>query len=135
MKTVLFMFFFSVFFFSFVYVPNTAAQDYNQWHLPTGAVARLGKGKIHDIQYSPNNTHLGVASSIGIWLYDAQTYQEVALLTGHKGSVLSISFSPDGRMLASGGREKIRLWDVSSGTHIKNAHRAYGFGHRRIIQF
>ena len=43
---------------------------------------RLGKGEIHEIQYSPDGTRLAVASRIGIWLYDTTTYQAVALLTG-----------------------------------------------------
>ena len=30
----------------FVFTPNTLAQDYRQWGLPTGAKARLGKGRI-----------------------------------------------------------------------------------------
>ena len=96
-----------------ILLPSTFAQDYTQWSLPEGATARLGKGSINEIQYSPDGTRLAVASSIGIWLYDAQTYQEVALLTGHTGWVNSVSFSPDGRTLASGSDDKtIRLWDT-----------------------
>ena len=56
------------------------AQDVSQWHLPEGAIARLGKGRIRNIKYSPDGTRLTVASSVGIWLYDTETYQEVALL-------------------------------------------------------
>ena len=46
---------------------NTFAQDYTQWSLPEGATARLGKGSINEIQYSPDGTRLAIASSIGIW--------------------------------------------------------------------
>ena len=92
---------------------NTFAQDYTQWNLPEGAQARLGKGWVNEIQYSPDGTRLAVASSIGIWLYDAQTYQEVALLTGHTEWVNSVAFSPDGRTLASGSYDDtIRLWNA-----------------------
>ena len=59
---------------------NVFAQDYTQFSLPEGAKARLGKGKIYEIQYSPDGARLAVASSIGIWLYDTGTRQEVALL-------------------------------------------------------
>ena len=62
---------------------NSFAQDYTQWGLPEGARARLGKGNISELQYSPDGARLAVATSIGIWLYDTATHQEVALLTGH----------------------------------------------------
>ena len=38
---------------------NTFAQDYTQWSLPDGAKARLGKGWINGIRYSPDGTRLG----------------------------------------------------------------------------
>ena len=67
----------------FAYTANTFAQDSPQWHLPEGATARLGKGWIREIAYSPDGTRLAVAGSIGIWLYDAQTDEALDLLTGH----------------------------------------------------
>ena len=96
---------------------NSVAQDYTKFNLPKGATARLGKGWISEIAYSPDGTLLAVAGSIGIWLYDTATHQEVALLTGHTSKVSSIAFSPDGRTLASGsGDGTVLLWDVTSST-------------------
>ena len=65
-----------------LFLPTTPAQEYAQWHLPKGAIARLGKGSLNEIQYSPDGARLAVATSIGIWLYDTTTNREVALLTG-----------------------------------------------------
>ena len=95
-------------------------EPYTQWGLPEGAKARLGKGRITgNVTYSPDGTRLAVASSIGIWLYDVQTGEELDLLTGHTDSVNSVSFSPDGETLASGSWDyTVRLWDVATGDLI-----------------
>ena len=70
------------------------------------------------MQYSPDGTRLAVASSIGVWLYDTETHQELALLTGHTAGVTGVSFSPDGSTLASGSEDNtIRLWDTNTGKH------------------
>jgi len=89
-----------------------------EWHLPEGAKHRLGKGKINDVKYSPDGNQRAVASSIGVWIYDTHTGEELASLTGHTGSVLSIAYSPGSRTLASGSEDKtIRFWDTHTGTH------------------
>ena len=109
-----------------LFVQDSRAEDYTRWNLPEGALARFGKGEVgvagggrdHAVVYSPDGTRLAVASSIGIWLYDATTGAEVALLTGHTDGVTSVAFSPNGKTLASGGslgEGAIRLWDVATG--------------------
>ena len=95
---------------------NNTAQEAMQWHLPEDAKARLGKGKINEIQYSSDGAILVVATGIGIWLYDPTTYQEIALLTAHTSEVNCLVFSPDGHILASGGEDgTILLWHRSTG--------------------
>ena len=94
--------------------------NYMQLGLPKAAKARFGKGAATEIQYSPDSTRFAVASTIGIWLYDAGTGQEITLLTGHTKLVRCISFSPDGKTLASGSEDNtIRLWDTNTGHHKK----------------
>ena len=103
--------------------------NYMQLGLPKEAKARFGKGAATEIQYSPNGTRFAVASTIGIWLYDAGTGQEIDLLTGHSGFVSCIAFSPDGKTLASGSEDNtIRLWDTIIGEHKKTL-----MGHTRRV--
>ena len=98
---------------------HSYAQDSPQWGLPEGAKARLGKGIIREIQYSPDGTRLAVASSIGIWLYDTANHQEIALLAGHT-SIVSVAFSPDGGTIAGGSRDAtIQLWDTDTGKNLR----------------
>ena len=81
------------------------------WTLPEGTIAHLGEEPINDIAYSPDGGLLAAASDSGIWLYDGVTHQEVARLVEHTDSVYSISFSPDGKTLASAdsGREGLSM--------------------------
>lgn len=91
---------------------NTFAADTTQMNLPEGAIARLGKGIISEIAYSPNGKYLAVAASIGVWIYDMTTYQEIALITGPKGHLNSVDFSPDGKTIISGSEDgNVYLWD------------------------
>ncbi|MYI93733.1 sigma-70 family RNA polymerase sigma factor, partial [Candidatus Poribacteria bacterium] len=86
-------------------------QEVMQWNLPEDAKARLGKGRIYEFQYSPDGAILAVASSIGIWLYDTSTYQEISLLTEHTSVVDCLAFSLDRRTFASGSKDgTILLW-------------------------
>lgn len=98
------------------------AVDYAEWQLPEGTKARLGKGDMtENIAFSPDGTRLAVASSIGIWIYDARPgkVKELDLLTGHTEMVKFVAFSPNGNRLASASDDKtVRIWEVVTGEHI-----------------
>ena len=117
MKTRLFSTFLTLILFSTVLLSNTFAQDYTQWELPEGAIARLGKGGISDIQYSPDGRVFAVATAIGIWLYDTATSQAAVLFTGGMDGVSCMAFSPDGRTFAVGSGQILQLWDTIIGDH------------------
>lgn len=44
---------------------------------------------------------------------------ELVVQTGHTGEVLTVEFSPDGQLIASGGRDAVKLWDVRTGREIR----------------
>ncbi len=99
--------------------------------LPEGAKMRISYGGDRQVVYrgdrqvepnfvfSPDGTRLAVVSPIiGIWIHDAHTGDELALLTGHTDSITSVMFSPDGKTIASGSLDKtVRLWDAHTFEH------------------
>ena len=89
--------------------------DLHTWHLPDGAIARLGKGRIsrgdRGIAFSPDGQLLAVGSETGAWLYDVMTSRAITLFPIGKPDI-SLAFSPDGSKLVSAGS----LWDVANGS-------------------
>ncbi len=69
-------------------------------------------------RYRPKTRDLSTCPECGQAVYlrlNEETKQ--ATLTGHKEMVLSVSFSPNGKTLASGSYDKtINLWDVKDGS-------------------
>ncbi len=54
-----------------------------------------------------------------IKLWDLASRAEVATMTGHANHVFAIAFSPDSKVLASGGHDRtIRLWDGKTGAAL-----------------
>jgi WD40 repeat protein len=80
--------------------------------------ARLGKGRLQEIAWSPGGNLLAVAVAPGIWLYDTSTWQNVRFIeTG--SAVHTMALSPDGEIVASAGPGDIELRRVSDGALIR----------------
>lgn len=95
------------------YIPETP-----QFKLPDGAKARIGKGRIIDVAYVQDGTQFAVSSDTGIWFYDANSLEEQELLSVGKRKVITMSFSPDGKTLATaGGGKTVHLWDTDTLEH------------------
>ena len=113
-------FFFTTFLLNAVFLLTLCAQDNTKVGLPEGAIARLGKGGINLMRFSPDGTRLAVGTDVGVWLYDVPDGQETALFTEHTGQVNALAFSTDGKILASGGSANpvIQLWDLDTDSKL-----------------
>jgi WD40 repeat protein len=68
------------------------------------------------IALSSDGSTLAATDDWQVRLWATADKQERATLVGHKGRVLALAFSPDGRTLASGSDDKrVTFWDVASG--------------------
>ena len=98
----------------------TAAQDYTQFGLPKGAKARLGKGTLGEVRFSPDGSRLAVSSSVGIWFYDPQTGKALDLLPQTAcASTFAFAYSPDGNTVARASDDsKGQVSDVATKQRI-----------------
>lgn len=81
-------------------------------------IATLSTVNATSLAFSPDGTRIAVGMSgrqptVQIW--DIATRKPIATFTGHKRGIQSLAFSPDSRLLASGGSDGVTyLWDVTS---------------------
>jgi len=75
-------------------------------------LARWGEGVITDAAYSPDGKLIGVSSTLGVSLYQAESLEKLIFMeTG--SAVGSIAFSPDGKSLAAGMEDGgLQLWNL-----------------------
>ena len=80
------------------------------------------EAEVETLAVSPDGTILAAALykriTGPIQILDAVNGREITTISGHAGSVYALCFSPDGKTLASAGRdEQIKLWDAARGVN------------------
>jgi WD40 repeat protein len=79
------------------------------------------------IAYSPDGKLLAACDSKQLKVYEADSGELLMSLSGHEQDVLSVTFSVDGKYLATGsGDTLVRIWDIEGGKllHILEGHSA-----------
>lgn len=106
--------------------PSTA-QDNPQIGLPEDVIARIGRGALGEVHFSPDGSQLAISTAIGIWFHDPQTGKALELLRCPGITrPYAFAFSPDGNTIGIGIREKkkdasgssrysVEVWDTTTG--------------------
>jgi WD40 repeat protein len=124
------------------------------WDVATGH--QLNKWKAHlshidALDYSPDGTILASAgsdyheiddrgsiysgdSTSFIYFWNPENGKKLNKLVGHKEEILSLSFSPNGKMLASASwDESVKIWNTKSGKVLRNIKKPRGY--ESVVEF
>lgn len=76
----------------------------------------VAQRSVESLAFSPDGSHVAVATREGVFLWDWLSGNEPEELEGAAEDPQAVAFSPDGRLLATGGRGAFaaRIWDVAS---------------------
>ena len=80
-------------------------------------VGQIGDGAIYQLAMSPTGQHFVVGGYMGVWIFDSANPQTpLHYLDGHDARIMAVSFSKDGRFIATSGEDgKFVVWDVQTG--------------------
>ena len=103
--------------------PNPVARLLNQ------VGVRVEGAPVTSVDFSPDGRSVAVGRTSGkVELWNPDNGTRKAVLNGHTNAATNVTFSPDGKFLASageenknqpGGDQRVRLWEVSTGREVR----------------
>src|SRR6185295_7757480 len=71
-------------------------------------------------RFSPDRRLISIASDNKINLVDTSSAATLQTLAGHTGAIIGVSFSADGKLIASSGIDnQIKVWDTATGREVR----------------
>jgi WD40 repeat protein/tRNA A-37 threonylcarbamoyl transferase component Bud32 len=71
------------------------------------------------VSFSPDAKRIISADGNDINVWDASSGKKLMILSGHEDQIWSMSYSPDGTRIVSGGRDKtVRIWNADTGAEV-----------------
>jgi WD40 repeat protein len=69
--------------------------------------------------FTPDGTGLIATNGGAIWLFDVSSGRTIRQIAAPGFQISSLALSPDGRFLASGVNDSVRLWHLATGREVK----------------
>jgi WD40 repeat protein len=91
-------------------------------------VARLGNGSVDQLLWAPNGQYVAAFGASGTWLFDRDNLAEPQMhIQTHSDRIEYAAFSPDSRLVATGGDDAVSIIVVETGELLRTLETARDF--------